>query len=304
MIPLPDVRRLVLGLSALLVVFFFVGCDSPEPKEPSEEALADSLADGYRWLERQYEQREEFMPPAMRGMRSQMQGMHGPMMRGRDSVRGRGGRGGMMGRMGGMMGRRGEGASSRDTSGRRFRMGHGDMSAMHETMARMHSEQRARMAARHRKMARWHEQMMGGSADEPVQTPGESAQVPDDAVRSGATLFARQCASCHGQNGQGVAGTFPPLTDSEWVTGDVSVLARIVLHGLEGPIEVGGQRYSGVMPAFGNRLSDPEVARLLTYLRTSLNEESAPVSSEEVAEIRAAHADRTRPWTGETLRRE
>lgn len=239
------------------------------------------------------------MPQAMRGMRGRMQAMHGRMM---------GERGGRMegmrdkkGRMQGMMGERRAEPSDRDTTARQFQMGHRDMSAMHETMARMHSERRARMAARHRKMAQWHEQMMGGSADEPAETPGESAKVPGEAVPSGASLFAQHCASCHGQNGRGIAGTFPPLTGTDWVTGEVSVPTRIVLHGLEGPVEVNGDRYDGVMPAFGGRLSDAEVAGLLTFLRTSINGKEDSVTADEVATIRDAYSGRQQPWTSQEL---
>lgn len=234
------------------------------------------------------------MPQAMRGMRGRMQAMHDQMMEGRG-----GGMGRMKERKGqrkGMMG--GREGSRRDTTGSQFRMGHGDMSAMHETMARMHGEQRAQNAARHRQMARWHEKMMGG---ETARAPGKNTQEGDDAARSGEAVFAQQCASCHDQNGQGVSGTFPPLVGSAWVTGDVSILARIVLHGLKGPIEVSGQRYDGVMPAFETRLSDAEVAELLTYLRTSLNEDESSVTAEEVARIRNSY-DRSRAWTPEALR--
>jgi mono/diheme cytochrome c family protein len=144
--------------------------------------------------------------------------------------------------------------------------------------------------------------MMGGSAENPTPSPGKSTRGSDDAVQSGAALFAQQCATCHGQNGQGVSGTFPPLAGSEWVTGDISVLARIVLHGLEGSVKVNGQRYDGVMPAFGNRLSDSEMAEVLTFLRTSLNEKDESVTAEEIARVRDNYADRRQAWSPQELR--
>lgn len=238
------------------------------------------------------------MPSAMRGMRSRMQAMHSRMMEGKGRGMGR-----MKGRMRqkGMMGSEEGGTAPRDSTVDEYRMGHGDMSAMHETMARMHGEDRARMAARHRQMAQWHENMMGESSEKSSRTRRDTAQVPNEGGRSGGTLFARQCASCHGQSGEGISGAFPPLAGSDWVTGDVSTLGRIVLHGLQGPIEVSGQRYDGVMPAFGERLSDPELAELLTFLRTSMNENSSPVTVEEIGEIRDAYANRRRAWTAEAL---
>lgn len=291
---LPNLPAFVLMVGAVLG-----GCQSPGPQRATEEALTDSLAEGYQWLEAQYERMGEAMPPAMRGMRSRMQAMHGRMMEGRSGRMGRMKE--RMGKMKGMMGERGAEGPVRDTTGQQFRMGHRVMSAMHETMARMHSERRARMAARHQKMARWHEKMMGGSSEESSRASGETTQVPDDVTRSGAAIFTQQCASCHGQSGQGISGTFPPVADSKWVTGDVSVAARIVLHGLEGPVEVRGQRYDGVMPAFGGRLSDAEVAGLLTFLRTSLDDGGSPVSAEEIERIREDYADRNQAWTAEEL---
>lgn len=292
------IRRTILSFTvlalALLVGSFVAGCQPHRSQVPSEQVLADSLVEGYQWLEEQYQRMGSAMPPAMRGMRSRMQAMHSQMMGGRSRGMGRM-------RQKGIRGTQEEDTSPRDSTVDPFRMGHGDMSAMHETMARMHGEHRARMAARHRRMAHWHESMMAGSSEESARTSDETSQTLDDGVRSGATLFAQQCASCHGQSGQGISGAFPPLVDSDWVTGDVSTLARIVLHGLQGPIEVNEQRYNGVMPAFGGRLSDPEVAELLTFLRTSLNKDSSPITAEKVGEIRDAYANRNRAWTSEAL---
>lgn len=305
--PFPASRPI--GLFLLIVGGLLGGC-GPEERSPSPSvtATADSLAEGYRWLENRYEQMGEPMPPMMRGMQRRMQAMRDRMRRRRDSMMGKRDRREMMGRMRRRMGRgsmmknrRGE-KSPRDTDRGSARMGHGDMSAMHETMARMHSAKRSRMATQHREMARWHERMMDPPAETSAPPSDGSQEGPDSAVRSGASLYAQHCASCHGQNGQGVAGAFPPLADSKWVTGDVSTLARIVLHGLEGPITADGQRYDGVMPAFGDRLSDRELAALLTYLRTSINGKEGSVRAKEIDRIREAHADQQRAWTSEELR--
>lgn len=304
-LPAPDLT----GLLLLIVGGLLAGCGPGERgPSPSVTATADSLAEGYRWLEKRYEQMGEPMPPMMRGMRGRMRAMRDRMRRRRGSMMGKRDRGEMMGRMrrrmgrGGMMKNRGGKKSPRDTARGLAPMGHGDMIAMHETMARMHSAQRGRMAARHRKMARWHERMMDPTAQASASPRDGSKEGAASAVRSGASLYAQHCASCHGQNGQGVAEAFPPIADSKWVTGDVSTLARIVLNGLEGFITVDGRSYDGVMPAFGDRLSDRELAALLTYLRTSINGKEGSVRAKEIARIRETHADRQRAWTSEELR--
>ena len=81
--------------------------------------------------------------------------------------------------------------------------------------------------------------------------PTALAAAPGAAVDGGA-IFAANCAACHQANGQGLPGVFPPLAGSEWVVGDPKVLANILLHGVSGKIEVAGQSFDGMMPAFAH----------------------------------------------------
>ena len=57
----------------------------------------------------------------------------------------------------------------------------------------------------------------GQVASEAAGTPAsgterESAMVLAQGSADGAQVYADNCASCHGANGEGVPGTFPPLT--------------------------------------------------------------------------------------------
>ncbi|MCI0454943.1 MAG: cytochrome c, partial [Candidatus Dadabacteria bacterium] len=54
----------------------------------------------------------------------------------------------------------------------------------------------------------------------------------------GSVVYANICAACHQANGQGVPGAFPPLAGSEWLLKDAETPILIVLHGLQGAIEV------------------------------------------------------------------
>lgn len=77
------------------------------------------------------------------------------------------------------------------------------------------------------------------------------------------------CAACHGASGGG--GTCPPLAGSEWVIGDdTQALAMIILNGLNGPITVKGQSYNLVMAKPGS-YDAKQLASLMTYLRSGLN---------------------------------
>ena len=120
----------------------------------------------------------------------------------------------------------------------------------------------------------------------------------------GEQIYLSRCMSCHQMNGQGISGVFPPLDGSDWVTGDKGRLIRLVLHGMSGEVEVQGVTYSGAMPPWKDFLDDEQMAAMLTYIRTSWSNDADEVSTEEVAAVRAATADRSDPWTQEELSEE
>jgi mono/diheme cytochrome c family protein len=113
----------------------------------------------------------------------------------------------------------------------------------------------------------------------------------------GEGLYNSRCASCHQTSGQGVTGVFPPLDQSRWVTEAKGVFIRILLHGVEGEIEVRGAVYNGNMPAWGAQLSDAELAAIMTYVRTNWSNDAGPITADEVAAVREAEAGRTQKWT-------
>lgn len=117
----------------------------------------------------------------------------------------------------------------------------------------------------------------------------------------GAELYMTRCMSCHQMNGRGVPGVFPPLVDTEWVTGDKGRLIRVVLHGLTGEITVGDETYSGAMPPWKSFLDDDETAALLTYIRTSWGNDATEITPDEVAAVRSATEERRDPWTQQEL---
>ena len=89
------------------------------------------------------------------------------------------------------------------------------------------------------------------------------AQQPD-----GAALFTQHCAACHQADGSGTVGLAPALKGDHWAKlgGDRGYLPMVLVHGLSGPIRVGGQTFVGSMPPFG-QLDDAALAALATHLR-------------------------------------
>jgi mono/diheme cytochrome c family protein/glucose/arabinose dehydrogenase len=108
------------------------------------------------------------------------------------------------------------------------------------------------------------------------------------------------CLPCHQVHGLGQEGLAPPLVGSEWVSGSVQRLTRIVLNGLRGPIQVKGQAYEMDMPALG-LLEDEQLATVLTYVRNEWGHSYTPVSTNTVKQVRDATADRNDAWTQEEL---
>jgi len=128
---------------------------------------------------------------------------------------------------------------------------------------------------------------------------------PKDVKRGvdGGEVYARICVSCHQPNGQGIVGAFPPLAGSDWLLKDPETPIRIVLHGLQGSIEVKGMTYNGVMPEWGSRLSDEEIAAVLTHERRSWGNSAEEITSDMVDRIRKETANRTTPWTPDELQK-
>lgn len=65
-----------------------------------------------------------------------------------------------------------------------------------------------------------------------------------------------------------------------------------------GKITVAGGDYNGVMPAFGQSLSNAELAALVTYVRGAWSNKSAEVTTENVAGSLAKHSEQSSPWGG------
>jgi mono/diheme cytochrome c family protein len=133
------------------------------------------------------------------------------------------------------------------------------------------------------------------AAASPAGAEVAAAGTPGD-LKLGAEKYAI-CQTCHQADGKGVAGAFPPLAGSEWVTGNPGIPIRIVLHGLQGEITVAGTKYNAMMMPWKDAMSDADVAAVLTYERNSWGNKASPITAEQVAAIRKETASRTTQWT-------
>jgi mono/diheme cytochrome c family protein len=115
------------------------------------------------------------------------------------------------------------------------------------------------------------------------------------------------CVTCHQSDGQGLSASgFPPLTGTRWVRGSEERLIKLVLKGLQGPIEVNGETYPGQVPmtAFEGLLTDEEIAAVLTYVRNAFGNDASVIAPETVSAVREAVQDKDGFYTADELLQE
>lgn len=116
---------------------------------------------------------------------------------------------------------------------------------------------------------------------------------------AGKSLYEKNCAGCHGKDGEGLSSFAPPLSNSHWVTGKEERLIKIVLHGLKGPVTVDGKVYKkpevqDLMPGFKDNpeLTDQKLANLLTYIRKNWENDADAVEPSTIDTVREETRDR------------
>lgn len=100
----------------------------------------------------------------------------------------------------------------------------------------------------------------------PNPPPAAPAQATVTPAADGRTLYAQNCATCHGADGRGQPGVFPPLAGNPDLALDGGAFpVSVVLHGIDGAVEVAGHRYDSAMPPFGH-LADAQIAAIVGYI--------------------------------------
>ena len=106
-------------------------------------------------------------------------------------------------------------------------------------------------------------------------------------ISAGGVLYNGTCSVCHQQDGEGLAGVFPPLANSDYLMADTRRAIEVVLNGLTGPVTVNGSDFNSVMPPM-SQLNNDEIANILTFALNSWGNEDGEISSDDVAAVRAA----------------
>jgi len=126
----------------------------------------------------------------------------------------------------------------------------------------------------------------GGQQEPAPATTVPGDRSPEQRLSSGERIYRVHCAACHQADGQGLAGTFPPLAGSDYLERGHGDLIRVVLQGVRGPVAVNGVEYDGVMPNL-SYLSDSEVADVLSYILNAWGNSGGVIEPGQVAAARA-----------------
>jgi mono/diheme cytochrome c family protein len=125
-------------------------------------------------------------------------------------------------------------------------------------------------------------------ADQPHQYDEKAAEAlwkGDDSQR-GASVYIDNCAACHRTDGHGYTRVFPALAGNPVLQSeDPTSLINIVLKGGTLPATHTAPS-TFTMPAFAWRLSDQEVADVVSFIRGSWGNKGQAINADEVSRLR------------------
>jgi len=118
-------------------------------------------------------------------------------------------------------------------------------------------------------------------------SPAPSPVAADDGrMKVGEAIFIDTCMACHTRKGEGIPHVFPKLAGSTVVTqDDPSSLIHVVISGAQAAATP-SHPTAPTMPSLGFRLSDDQIAAVVTYVRNSWGNAASPVTSDAVRAVR------------------
>jgi mono/diheme cytochrome c family protein len=123
-----------------------------------------------------------------------------------------------------------------------------------------------------------------GAAGSPAPAPLPAS---DRQMQVGEAIFVDTCSACHTRAGTGIEHLFPKLAGNVVTTqDDPASLIRIIIAGGRAAA-TDSRPTSPAMPSLGYRLSDEQIAAVVTYVRNSWGNAASPVSADAVRGLRA-----------------
>lgn len=117
------------------------------------------------------------------------------------------------------------------------------------------------------------------------------AAVAATQMARGEALYARHCAQCHGEQGEGRPGAFPALAGNRAVKlPNAMNVVQMVVQGGYLPTTAGNPQPHG-MPPFVQVLRDEDIAAVSTFIRHRWGNQAGPVGTVDVHQVRERRAD-------------
>jgi len=122
-----------------------------------------------------------------------------------------------------------------------------------------------------------------GATGSPAPSP---VSADDGRMRAGEAIFVDTCMACHTRKGEGIPHVFPTLAGATIATqDDPSSLIHVVISGAQAAATA-SHPTAPTMPSFGYRLSDDQIAAVVTYVRNSWGNAASPVTADAVKAVR------------------
>jgi mono/diheme cytochrome c family protein len=116
--------------------------------------------------------------------------------------------------------------------------------------------------------------------------PQKPISAQDPTMRAGQAIYVDVCSGCHAESGIGVPTIFPALKgDPVVLAADPASAIGIVLRGAKSAATYHAPTGTA-MPAMGWKLSDEEIAAVITYIRNSWGNAASAVPTSTVHSIR------------------
>lgn len=111
---------------------------------------------------------------------------------------------------------------------------------------------------------------MHGETPEEYEGLTNPFQGQDEAIQAGMEIFIINCATCHGETGQGDGPASPGLDPKPADLTDNSMMQSLSDGYLFWRIEEGGtmEPFNSAMPAWGDQLTEDQIWQVISYLRS------------------------------------
>ena len=124
--------------------------------------------------------------------------------------------------------------------------------------------------------------------------PAPAMAASDPVMQAGAAIYADECSACHTPDGAGVARLFPRLKGSPVVqSANPTSLIHVVLEGSRA-VATDSAPTAPAMPPFAWKLSDRDVADVVTYIRNTWGNHASTVTTGDVRAVQKTLASVTR----------